>query len=319
MRFEIFNKESKVHLTLSTECNYCLENDADSFGITKGCLVNKIICNYYRDAKASKEYIKSKNSGNNISWFFNLNKTSRGIITEDCQEQAKIYTDEYEHQVSINPSKYIRALLEEYSSLSYSNREIIIFKDTYDKILGILNNNLKLLLSIENNPQKYIVRPYKLMVDKNYNYLVGFSKTYNSDEKEIVFSSRISRISKIVEITEKNILSKEDIHRINQSIKDKGIAYLVGDIEEITVNLTAEGKKLYKMILQDRPKKIKETTEFNPKKDKFVVQYKFKCTPRQATSYFRRFGSEVEIVEPRHLRNKFIRDLKKSLKIYGEE
>ena len=68
------------------------------------------------------------------------------------------------------------------------------------------------------------------------------------------------------------------------------------------------GKQSYQKRLYSRPKKLESFSTDDI--------YVFDCTQLQAYNYFFSFGSEVEIISPDELRNKFQEELKKALKQY---
>ncbi|MDD6468407.1 MAG: hypothetical protein PUF99_00680 [Bacilli bacterium] len=207
----------KQHLSLSKYAYSIIDNDIDSFTYFNkdksfSGFLNTIFFNFYKDSKASIEYLKdlkikeldeiyTKLSKENI--FINnkkdiiekeinsyINKckdevnkiTTSSTILEGRKfrinkENINILKSSLEDKYYSKLGDYLKAIFEEYTSLPYFKRERIYFKDEVNKINEAIKNNkrLKIKFNDEDNKTFYII-PYKLIEDnfKIYNYLIGY-------------------------------------------------------------------------------------------------------------------------------------------------
>ena len=91
-------------------------------------------------------------------------------------------------------------------------------------------------------------------------------------------------------------------------IRTLSINFLLGNEEEIHVKLNDVGKRIYHNRIVSRPIKD-EALSTND-------EYVFHCTNDQAFLYFYSFGSNVEIISPKSLRDRVIESHKEALSIY---
>lgn len=207
----------KQHLSLSTFAFNIIDNDIDSFTLDNknkslSGFLNRIFKNYYKDSKASIEFLKDKKIKeeediyssllvNNIvinnkkdiikeeldqyirkckEDVFNIYKShsfSEGRKFRINKENINILKSSLEKEYYYKLGDYLKAIFEDYASLPYFKRERIYFKDEVNKINEAIKNNkrLKIKFNDEDNKTFYII-PYKLIEDnyKIYNYLVGY-------------------------------------------------------------------------------------------------------------------------------------------------
>lgn len=223
--------------------------------------------------------------------------------------------DEEEYYPDSNIGLYLKAVFEEYCEKHNYEREQIFFKETMDEINMALNESKKLKLTIrekydpETNSfytKKYRIAPYKIVQDdaRHYNYLIGLAEEIKEDgtyAEARVASFRISRIP-IGQIRKMNsmsgFISKTKKDEIEEALLRKKAEFMVGDLIEVKVRFTQQGKESFKRVLHLRPQFYEISKE-----DAFV--YTFQCTEYQATNYFLRLGADVEILEPAFLRKNF--------------
>ena len=215
------------------------------------------------------------------------------------------------------PSKYIRAVIEEYAQKPNLERQKIYFRDVIKQLSDSIDN--KSIIAFKRNDHINKLIPIKIDCDKHemHLYLAGISiYTDKDDEKEklgTTVSHRIDRINgKITTLpltTVPAIKNDIDIKRqqVYDDIRDKGIEFLVSDIDEIKVRLTKRGKKNYNQWLFQRPKYSKKEGD-----DIYV----FNISKYQITVYFFKFGEDAEIIEPPDLREEFAKKYSNAAKIY---
>lgn len=343
MGFEL-NFDLKQHINLSTECWNCLYSDIRSFSTTSrplkmNGLLNLIIANYWQDADASislrlqdmrdrlektlpaksdaikqllaveeKRLIERNSySHKGTGKQFLINKEQKDILEDSLDE--KYYDGK--------AGKYLHALFEEYAKLPYYKRERIVFDKTVKEIESAIRN--KYILKVKTDKLNFEVRPYKLIkdTDNTYNYLVGYSVIpSDSASKPAIASFRLSRISHITKMFNSRAeLSYMEEEEIDNAIKERGVAYLVGKPACIKVKLSPVGVNLYSVILQGRPSFVK--TAASPD-DNGWTEYEFYCTERQAMNYFTRLGKHAVIIEPITLKEDMINSFKDALRNYEE-
>lgn len=332
----------KQHINLSSECWRCINDDVLSFStdnekLTKNGLLNRVIKNYWEDANATvsrrlndtakhisesklrkaedaaavREYLLNVRKAELLKSVskpskgkaekFRLSKDAVEILSEKCSEE--------EHYDSIG--KYLHALFEEYSALSYSERERIVYGEKVAVISEAIEFGRKLEMKVGGSV--YVMRPYKLLRgDANgFNYLAGFSTKLGSDEEALV-STRLSRIYSLRRTSESSSLTPSETAYIVEQIAQKGVAYLSGDVRSIRIRLTREGMKLFAIRLTNRP--VCRSAEPLPKGG---AVYCFECTEFQAQNYFFSFGADAEILSPEQLRTKMKERFKEASELYA--
>ena len=206
---------------------------------------------------------------------------------------------------------YIKALLEDYSSRTYSERERFIYNKEIDKIeLAIKNGSL---LRIEyksindNHPKEYQIKPFKIVMDSEsrYNYLIGLSKHSGTSEPYTPHPFRIFRICRIdTDEFEKGNgnLTKEEKKDLMIRLKKKGAAFIHADDEEFIVKLTPKGLNDFNNLLHLRPSSVENKTTTDAQGNTYKH---FNCTSYQIMNYFFKFGEDAIIISPQDTTSKF--------------
>ncbi len=203
---------------------------------------------------------------------------------------------------------YLNAIFEEYTKLNGFEREKIYFKKYVDLInvaTSISKCKLKVQLTANNNKQgfSFILNPCGIYTEdtKSYAYIAG-----TKDSKEFVF--RLNRIGKMsLEYSDK--IEYDDLIGLDLKIKEKGIMYLSGKLNEYKVQLSEKGILLYNRTLNMRPQV--QSIENNT--------YTFSCTEFQFENYFFKFGKECLVITPISMKEKFIESYKQALLQYEKE
>ena len=203
---------------------------------------------------------------------------------------------------------YIKAIIEDYASGSFYRREEIYFRDIYELIRS------KLLIPAESRPlmtiriktasgtlQDFRVKLYSMSSDSDspYHYLLTLSKPAadaKADYKPAVF--RLSRIIKLYDTPSYGsgkITAKEN-KALASAVNQKGIPYLLDDIDEYKIRLTPAGVKMYRSILHLRPAADDSRTTTDGSGAQTMY---FLCTYRQIENYFFKFGKEAKILSPK--------------------
>lgn len=253
----------------------------------------------YTDRLTKKE---KKPFSKGISKLITLNNESYSLLYPNPSNinnwpEAKYYPTQ---------NAYIKALLEDYVSQPFYQREQICFRRTIDQLNNLLDipeekRGLIIITteSVYSGLRQLRVRSYKLMTDpeSRFTYLVGYMAGME-DEAYRIASLRISRIKKAERsYKEYAPLTKSEKAEIEAAIKSRGVAYLIGETETITVKLTKDGMKKYNSILHLRPHYIKKEDQ-----DEYTI-LSFSCSQMQIKNYFLQFGADSVIVSPKQLSN----------------
>ncbi len=352
--------ELKQHLNLSEMAWDIIYNDMGNFygednKPSFSGFLNRIFYNFYQDSNASigiralkyREELATLFS-NNPEAFSNdanaeqiisllVNKHENELLEKACAypkaigkkfrinrqniEVLKESTSATFYDDSIG--SYLKAVFEEYATLSSAQRESIFFKDTIDTCNFAIAQRRKIKISLSQRlsnkrntvyTRKFYVTPCFVLPDKNriFNYLVGISEEIKSDgsvDEKRISSFRISRIKKIsIMNSMSGFLSHQKTDEIQKEIQSKSLPYMAGDLITLEVAFTNKGLELFNRHLYLRPTtytKINSNT------------YSFNCTELQAIHYFFKFGRDAHIIKPQYLQDKFKAYYQEALNAYS--
>lgn len=220
-----------------------------------------------------------------------------------------LYEERAESTAYSAPSKYLKALLEEYARLSPSERERVYYGQIISQVIQPAID-AGYLLELKMGGKSFWVRPHSLMADpfNSHLYLVGMARrTDKPSSEELIASFRITRLDQVKAKRQSGKLHVEEKRQIEKQLQQVGVQYLVGIRDHIQVRLTAAGRQafLQRSYMRPIPEKIEEDV------------YHFHCAPMQIRNYFLTFGKEAEVLEPASLRKEFARIYKDATKIYG--
>ena len=292
--------------------------------------INRILSNFYESAKSSLsfsierydqeitknlEHIKKDETFDKIrkslvtSFVKSIiyNRNERKLIPRKIRLNNQNYNYLIEESMDDayyrgSSGLYIRAILEEYCFMAAAEREKIHFANLIEIFESAIKNRSQVKVKIRSG-RVDIFKPFKVVTDKfnNFSYFVGVNENYQ------LFSFRISRVTSLKEMKSKSgfitIKEKADLDNL---ILDSGPQFLISPKETIIVKLTDLGKIKYSNNIYLRPAYLKIENDI----------YYFNCSETQAYFYFFKFGSDVEIIEPLGLKNKFISEYKKAYEIY---
>lgn len=216
-----------------------------------------------------------------------------------------LYEDRIESGNYASPAKYLKALFEEYATLSPSQREQVYFRALLDTLNTAIDAGYLLLVQL--GQREFRVRPYKIMADpyNSHLYLTGLSRS-GDDTREVIASFRITRMQNVRIRRQKGRLTADDRRDIEEKLRKTGVQYLIGDVDQIRLQLTPTGRQafLQRSYMRPTPDKVEKDI------------YHFSCTPMQIRNYFLSFGKEVRILEPDALRQEFIETYRQALESY---
>ncbi len=263
-------------------------------------VVDKLVGQHERELR---ERIASYPKGKYMK--FRLNKRNFSILFEEKCPEEKYYDSQ---------GKYIKAIVEEYARNSPLKREEIFFGSRLSDIQSYINSGLLVKVKTRKG-WTYEVKPYDIRVDASglYHYLVGIATSpADPDSKPRIASFRVSLLSSVSSRPKSYRSGKVtqcEAEQIEKQIQKKGVQFLLGDTEEITVKLDELGKKMFSSQLHLRP---------TPDRIEEDGLYCFSCTQSQIIYYFFKFGAHAEILGPERLREKFAQQYLDATRIYDD-
>ena len=243
--------------------------------------------------KIIRTYINNKDSGTGKSAVITL------TVSGASYEIIQIIENNLLKDNSL--SGYIKDMFLSYLSIPRSKREEIIFKDTYESINKAISEGRQLSFSSKGHDRKVIVEPYLIATSKEeqFSYLLCHDRRAKKNR-----SFRISRLSNVF-ITS-NTFTKDP--KIEDELVRKGLRSPHSMSEDIhaVVKMTDRGRQMYTMIVKNRP---------------YVTyidgdEYHFDWPEMQLEDYFRRFGKDAVVIEPKSLRTKLRNYYSRALEAY---
>lgn len=215
-----------------------------------------------------------------------------------------LYEERAESTAYSAPSKYLKALLEEYARLAPGDRERIYYAPLIRQQLepALAAGQL---LEVQMGEKTFLVKPHGLMADpfNAHLYLVGI--VCRADQPAIA-SFRVSRLEQVKLKKQNGKLTAEEKRLVEKQLQQVGVQYLVGSSDRIKVRLTPAGRQafLQRNYMRPTPEKVENDV------------YYFHCTPMQVRNYFLTFGKDAEILEPASLRKVFAKIYREAANIY---
>ena len=199
-------------------------------------------------------------------------------------------------------SGYMKDMFLSYLSIPRNKREEIIFKPTYETINRAIAESRMLTFSSGGIKTKPAVEPYLIATSKEeqFSYLLCHSSKYNNDH-----TFRISRLRDVFITSETFTVDKEIKDRLSQKAF-RSPHSAAPDIHAV-IRMTERGKKLYKMIVKNRPQVTSVEGD----------NYIFDWPMQQLEDYFRRFGKEAVVLRPKSLKSRLRKYYEEALEAYG--
>ena len=164
------------------------------------------------------------------------------------------------------------------------------------------------------NGKTYFLKPLLITTDPlmPYNYVLGVSRAVGTDSSRWtpdVF--RLANIKKTRLVSKNSIsgkITEKEKKKIMDTIEQKGVAFMPGEVDQFTVRFTENGKKMLHNILFMRPpfKKIND-------KDTYL----FTCSQFQMRLYLERFGCDAEVISPERLKHEMTLFYEKAYRRYS--
>lgn len=252
---------------------------------------------------------KSKTYPRGTSLTFRLNNRNRDYFYDPAWQDAKYYDDK--------PSRYMKALIEEYASHTLFMREAFYFQESITLTKAAEASGQLLRITMQNAKEEkaeWDIRVYGVLPNDAglFHYIIGRSVTKGGlKSEERIASFRVSRIQNMRILsasgTRSGRLSKAEKKEIEDKIARDGVQFLVGEREECIVKLTEKGKQMYRQIQYMKPNAS------------FIDEegyYHFECSAYQIFLYFYRFGEHAKVLKPASLREIFADEYRRAWEAY---
>lgn len=309
--------EEKIKISIPLSTYNIIIKDAKNFGfykneleVNKNLFFNTLITNYYEifsndenvfqnELKKAIENIPNKNIDDTLDQILKIinkrvnkkNSDSKTVTTSFKPTKLSYKTIDYINNILIKNdtiSSYYRKLLNSYAHTPQNERELIIFKESYNTIKKSIKDNVKVNIFLKNGAIYKDLSIYSISssIDELFNYVLCV------DNKNNPHTIRIAKIDNITLSTSKREISDRIKTLFDRQIKH-GPQYPIFNDEtnEIIIKLTDKGKELYKKIYLYRPEVDSIEGDY----------YHFSCSYNQVLHYFKRFGEEAIILSPKRL------------------
>ncbi|SDB68809.1 WYL domain-containing protein [Butyrivibrio sp. INlla16] len=188
-------------------------------------------------------------------------------------------------------SQYLKDMFNAYLSIPRSEREAIIFKDSYEDISRALKEHkvLSFTTTTSGDNKAYYVEPYIIAPSKEEqcNYLLCFDRRAKKPR-----TFRISRLRSVF-VTSDTFAVNPDIQ---EELREKALRspHSVGLTVQAVVRLNPYGVRKFKAITKNRPLVSKIEGDL----------YYFDWPELQLEEYFKRFGRDAIVIGPESLKEK---------------
>lgn len=262
-----------------------IKKDAKNFSLNNNLLCNTIF-SYYLSKRVAINL-----ESNELDYDVIFNLSSKNF--SDFQMIFKEKVEEFSTK-----SNFMRCILSTYCNHPEYIREQIIFNNIYKDLDTAIKLNCKVKIELKDKGLRDI-DPYFLVDSANgtRNYLVAYCHKANS-----IRSFRLKNIKGIV-ISELKQLKKDGnyISKLRENF-DPYLSY--GN--RIKVRLTDLGKNMLETNYIDRPVEKEVNGDV----------YTFEASELKAKIYFSSFFEEAEVLEPKSLRNWFIKKYERAYSNY---
>jgi hypothetical protein len=337
--------DNKQHLNLSVSAMQIIENDMLIFNSAKNLsgFLNQVFSNYIDDAESSislslekekrhleevmkalpqdlryvsidtliKDYkgcllkkVKNYPKGEGIK--FRINQRNFNYLT---QEDSECHEDLYYTRIG----QYFKAVIEEYASKTFLDRERIYLKDTFTLITEAIERHRQLKVRVSSG-RAFYVYPYKITSGQgaSHHYLIGRTLPVKGETVEQNTTNSSLRISNLYDIkileSKSGRLTNGQKEELDSEIITKGPQFMANETSDIHVYLSPVGKQKYKNQLHLRPQ------HFNIIDDSIYV---FQCTELQIEYYFFKFGKDAKVLKPQHLAERLSKQYKEAYNFYA--
>jgi len=270
----------KVRVTIPLLYWEILENDIERFKITKNRFMN-LLFEKYPEPYLEKDKIKT-------------NKIESHLVQFDLTNlNEEVYKNKFSE---ISPSNYFKQLIRLYIEYLPKEREEILFSEIVKKLESAISKNRKVILYFDKKKVK--VEPFfiKFYPSNNRNYLFGYN--YNRKREFVIKLSIIRGVELCSKIEKREKYEKEHVNKVYKYF-DPFLSY----DSRVKIRMTNKAKEKYNNLRTYRPRIIEKESE-----DIWIFQANQIFVER----YFYGFLDEIEILEPKEIRENYCEKLKKA-------
>lgn len=203
-------------------------------------------------------------------------------------------------------SGYFRTMIHSYLQKPRNQREQIICKDIYEKILSDVDHEKCITIVDANHYHYRHEKPWGIVSspEELFNYVLVMGEDHNPH------SIRLSRIASIIEepVGHARKFTDEE-NAMFERIAHKGPQFPFSEMQEIKVKLTDQGLIDYQRIYMNRP-------DYDKCEGHVMT---FACSEQQVFLYFKRFGKEAIVLQPKELQEKLLKYYSEAKEVYENE
>ena len=275
-----------IKISILEKIDKFISEEAKEFKISKNKYLAEIFTSFDFEYVAAEQTRTKIYKEKTKSIQFAVPKNSRGKY-EKLEKEKIIIAD------------YCREMLDEFLSLSKIKREQIIMHEKLETIKEAIENGMRLNFSSMHRTD--MVEPYKLeeSLEYNKNYIICYKESIDA-----VVTYSLKNIIKITKRDDEQEYYYPDIDKTESSF-DPFLSY--NNI--IKIKITPKGEKKFQKKKYLCPKVFKKNDDI----------WELECTPFKALLYFAEFYDEVEILEPKALRDNLIKKINKMHELYNEK
>ncbi len=204
---------------------------------------------------------------------------------------------------SISKSEFIANIIYSYLDNPQYERERIIFKEELKKLETAIKNNqaikIKSKYDRSHNNNFQIIYPKEVCFSNEelFNYLL-YKKVIKG--KEYARSIHLYNIDTIFLLPENCTFSEEILNRFKR-MKRNGVQFTINHNTEFKIQFTEDGLKRYNNLnYLEKPVAL-------DKSDEETRIFYFDCSDMQFKNYFANFYDEMEVLEPKKMREHLLR------------
>ena len=291
---EIFNQKNRNNMINKIIHTYLKIKNEDDIQEKIFNDIKKIDSNISEEKeKKIKEIIRK-----NIYETLNIKKGNSKLINFHLNKKTFQECKSLGENLNYFDTEFFRVIFEWYSLKAKYKREQILFYEEMSTIKEAIDKKYELEFKVKDNNAKLlkIKNSYPFGIfeskDENFNYLV------TADNNGKIYSTRISNIIDLVLIRKVFSVNKEVQEKAKERIKNS----------KCKIEFTELGYRNYKIISHLRPNPIEKNEKnriltFNEPEDSLFF-------------YFRQFGENIKILEPKSLKQKLKDFYKKALENY---
>jgi len=277
----------KIRVTVPEDIWDIMKYDEEEFGIN-----NNKLCNYILEKLKFNKKIETE------KLLEMQGRSYKKIIQFDLNVANKeIYYDILQSNGVEVEAEYFRELFELYCSKFKYQRELFIYEDKLRMILEAIRRENKIKIKYFSDVLE--IEPIFIRREEkgDENFLFCYQ------EKIAAYQNYKLKDIEILSILSEKVKKRDK--KLIENIRKKYDPFL-GNGNIVKVRLTKLGESLLKGLTNYRPKLLKREGDI----------FYFEAANERAKLYFKSFGKEVEILEPKELRIEIVKELQEILELY---